>query len=164
MGALLAFVLLSALYEGWAGRRRGTQAVRVQVLFGNGEDVKRQLQLLARRHDPDAPGALAILLRESALLLLRHKADWAYGTVERRAATGEDEANATVGQWATAARAAFETQTTSQYQNGDKPISVRTPSRIPGYCAIRPATGYTSRIRSVLPFSGPKVASTWRGA
>ncbi|BDP44180.1 hypothetical protein DAETH_41490 (plasmid) [Deinococcus aetherius] len=119
VGALLAFLLLSALYEEWAGRGRGAQAVRVQVLFENGEEVKRHLQRLARRHDPDAPGALAILLRESALLLLRHKEDWAYGTVERHGAAGEDEANSLVGQWATAARATFETQTTSQYQDGD---------------------------------------------
>ncbi|GGO35917.1 DUF1517 domain-containing protein [Deinococcus humi] len=158
VGALLAFGFVCALYEEGAGQPRGAQAVRVQVLFENGENVKRQLQLLARRHDPDAPGALATLLRESALLLLRHKADWAYGTAERRAAPGENEANSLVGQWATAARAAFETQTTSQYQNGDVAGGhehVVVPARTGGlYLAVTLAVSATG-LEAAQEMGGP---------
>ncbi|MFC4456360.1 DUF1517 domain-containing protein [Deinococcus sonorensis] len=141
VGTLLAFVLFAALYEAWAGRRRNAMAVRIQVLFEHGEDVKRSLQRLARRHDPDAQDALITLLRESAQLVLHDREDWAYGTVDRQAVVGEDAANSLVGQWATTARAAFETQTTSQYQNGDASHGYRhepsTPGKVGGlYLAV----------------------------
>lgn len=119
MGLLVAYVLITSLIDWWKARRLAPSVVQVQVLFADGAEVKEQLQKLARTHDPDRPGALLTLLRESALLLLRHRADWAYGTLERRRVGDLSRAANVVGTWAARARAAFETQTTSQYQNGN---------------------------------------------
>ncbi|BDP44460.1 hypothetical protein DAETH_44290 (plasmid) [Deinococcus aetherius] len=119
MGLLVAYMVITSLIDLWKARRRSPQAVQVQLLLADGEEVKRQFQRLARRHDPDRPGALATLLRESALLLLRHKSDWTHGTLERRRVGSLPRAAQVVGTWAAHARAAFETQTTAQYQDGD---------------------------------------------
>ncbi|WP_170130994.1 DUF1517 domain-containing protein [Deinococcus yavapaiensis] len=119
MSLFVAFAVISSLVDWVKARRRSPQAVQVQVLLTDGAKVKAQLQKLAQSHDPDRPGGLLTLLRESALLLLRHKGDWAYGTLERRRAGNLSGAASVVGGWAARARAAFETQTTSQYQDGN---------------------------------------------
>lgn len=103
---------------GLATGARAAQAVKVQLLLGEGDEVKAELGRVAREGDPDTTAGLARMLNEAALVALRHPERWTYGAVER--ANGDSSSvNAQVGAWATEARAAFETQTTSNYQNRD---------------------------------------------
>lgn len=104
---------------GGLGTLNGTaQAVSVQLLLAEGDEVKRDLQRVARSGDPDTNEGLARMLQEAALVVLRHPERWAYGNVER-AQGAANSADAQVGAWATEARAAFTEQTTSNYQNRD---------------------------------------------
>ncbi|WP_034356897.1 DUF1517 domain-containing protein, partial [Deinococcus phoenicis] len=101
------------------GSASGTaQAVSVQLLLAEGDEVKRDLQRVARSGDPDTNEGLARMLQEAALVLLRHPERWVYGNVER-AQGAASSADSQVGAWATQARAAFTDQTTSNYQNRD---------------------------------------------
>ncbi|WP_034384638.1 DUF1517 domain-containing protein [Deinococcus sp. YIM 77859] len=101
------------------GSLSGTaQAVSVQLLLAEGDEVKRALQQIARSGDPDTNEGLARMLQEAALVLLRHPERWVYGNVER-AQGPASSADSQVGAWATEARAAFTEQTTSNYQNRD---------------------------------------------
>lgn len=87
MGLFVAFAVVSSLIDWVRARRRSPQAVRVQLLLTDGARVRAGLQNLAALHDPDCPGGLLTRLRESALLLLlRHRGNWGYGTLERRRA------------------------------------------------------------------------------
>ena len=101
------------------GASGGTaQAVCVQVLLTEGDEVKRALQQVAQNGDPDTNDGLARMMTEAALVLLRHPDRWTYGDVQR--AQGQaGAADSQVGSWATQARAAFTEQTTSNYQNRD---------------------------------------------
>lgn len=92
------------------------QAVSVQLLLAEGDEVKRDLQRVARSGDPDTNEGLARMLQEATLVLLRHPERWAYGNVER-AQGAASSADSQVGAWATEARAAFTQQTTSNYQD-----------------------------------------------
>lgn len=104
---------------GGMGALSGTaQAVSVQLLLAEGDEVKRSLQRVARSGDPDSNEGLARMLQEAALVLLRHPERWVYGNVER-AQGSASSADSQVGAWATEARAAFTEQTTSNYQNRD---------------------------------------------
>ncbi|WP_104990100.1 DUF1517 domain-containing protein [Deinococcus sp. NW-56] len=104
---------------GGAGSLSGTaQAVSVQLLLAEGDEVKRDLQRVARSGDPDSNEGLARMLQEAALVLLRHPERWVYGEVQR-AQGSVGAADSQVGAWATEARAAFTVQTTSNYQNRD---------------------------------------------
>ncbi|ABF45766.1 protein of unknown function DUF1517 [Deinococcus geothermalis DSM 11300] len=94
------------------------QAVSVQLLLAEGDEVKRDLQRIAQQGDPDTNEGLARMLQEAALVLLRHPERWVYGNVER-AQGAASSADSQVGAWATEARAAFTEQTTSNYQNRD---------------------------------------------
>ncbi|PYE55407.1 DUF1517 domain-containing protein [Deinococcus yavapaiensis] len=111
-------VVFGALSEAREERRRDSKAVRVQLLLSNGADVKRALRDLAASHDPDAPGALAKLLHETASLLLSRRATFEYGASSVESGKSTSDADGLVGRWAIEARAAFETQTTSSYQDG----------------------------------------------
>ncbi|WP_293913349.1 DUF1517 domain-containing protein [Deinococcus sp.] len=94
------------------------QAVMVQVIMLEGDEVKSALQQVAERGDPDTDAGLARMLQEAALVVLRHPERWVYGDVQR--AQGDaSRADAQLGSWATQARAAFTEQTTSNYQNRD---------------------------------------------
>ncbi|MFC3603213.1 DUF1517 domain-containing protein [Deinococcus soli (ex Cha et al. 2016)] len=94
------------------------QAVSVQLLLAEGDEVKRALQRVAQTGDPDTNEGLARMLQEAALVALRHPDRWVYGTVQR-AQGSASTADSQVGAWATEARAAFTEQTTSNYQNRD---------------------------------------------
>ncbi len=94
------------------------QAVMVQVIMTEGDDVKRALQAVAQSGDPDTDAGLTQMLQEAALVVLRHPERWVYGDVQR-AQGSASSADAQLGAWATQARAAFTEQTTSNYQNRD---------------------------------------------
>lgn len=104
---------------GALGSLSGTaQAVSVQLLLAEGDEVKKALQRVAQNGDPDTNEGLARMLQEAALVALRHPERWVYGNVER-AQGAPNSADSQVGAWATEARAAFTEQTTSNYQNKD---------------------------------------------
>jgi len=92
------------------------QAVKVQILMSEGDDVKRALQRIAQTGDPDTNEGLTRMLTEAALVALRHPDRWTYGTVET-ARAARAQADGRVAAWATEARSAFHEQTTSHYQN-----------------------------------------------
>ena len=101
------------------GASGGTaQAVSVQVILTEGDEVKKALQKVAQDGDPDTNDGLARMMTEAALVLLRHPDRWTYGDVQR-AQGSAGSADSQVGNWATQARAAFSDQTTSNYQNND---------------------------------------------
>ncbi len=101
------------------GSLSGTaQAVSVQLLLAEGDEVKKALQQVAQNGDPDTNEGLARMLQEAALVALRYPERWVYGNVER-AQGAPNAADSQVGAWATEARAAFTQQTTSNYQNKD---------------------------------------------
>ena len=103
---------------GALGGNSAARALKVQLLMGEGDDVKRALQQVASGGDPDSNEGLARMLSEAALVALRHPERWTYGEVEgARGAPAQVEAQ--VGAWAAEARAAFQVQTTSNYQNQD---------------------------------------------
>lgn len=105
--------------SGGVGSLSGTaQAVSVQLLLAQGDEVKQGLQRVAQTGDPDTNAGLARMLQEAALVALRHPERWVYGNVER-AQGAPSAADSQVGAWATAARASFTEQTTSNYQNRD---------------------------------------------
>ncbi len=106
---------LGSLVGGGGG---SAQAVSVQLLLAQGDEVKTALQRVAQNGDPDSNEGLARMLQEAALVALRHPERWVYGNVER-AQGGASSADSQVGAWATEARAAFTEQTTSNYQNRD---------------------------------------------
>ena len=90
----------------------------MQLLLAQGDEVKQGLQRVAQTGDPDTNEGLARMLQEAALVALRHPERWVYGNVER-AQGAPSAADSQVGAWATAARASFTEQTTSNYQNRD---------------------------------------------
>ena len=130
IGAVVLVVFLvirrSAAASGKGGAGSGllgsftgnAQAVMVQVIMAEGDDVKRALQAVAQSGDPDTDEGLAQMLQEAALVVLRHPERWVYGDVQR-AQGSASSADAQLGAWATQARAAFTDQTTSNYQNRD---------------------------------------------
>ncbi|GGJ71946.1 hypothetical protein GCM10008939_15470 [Deinococcus aquiradiocola] len=101
-----------------AGSGTTGQAVSVQVLLTEGDEVKRALQQVAQNGDPDSNEGLTRMMTEAALVLLRHPDRWTYADVQRAQGSAE-AADSQVGAWATQARAAFTEQTTSNYQNRD---------------------------------------------
>lgn len=104
---------------GSLGSASGTaQAVSVQLLLAEGDEVKSALQRIAQQGDPDTDAGLARMVQEAALVALRHPERWVYGNVERAQGAASAAGNQ-VGAWATEARAAFQEQTTSNYQNDD---------------------------------------------
>ncbi|WP_343755243.1 DUF1517 domain-containing protein [Deinococcus depolymerans] len=122
---VVIFVVISAMRRNLGGSGRGltglsgtAQAVSVQILMAEGEEVKRALQRVAQTGDPDTNEGLARMLQEAALVALRHPERWVYGHVQR-AQGSASTADSQVGAWATEARAAFTEQTTSNYQNND---------------------------------------------
>ena len=94
------------------------EALMVQVIMAEGDDVKRALQAVAQSGDPDTDAGLTQMLQEAALVVLRHPERWVYGDVQR-AQGSASSTDAQLGAWATQARAAFTEQTTSNYQNRD---------------------------------------------
>ncbi|MBZ9712688.1 DUF1517 domain-containing protein [Deinococcus multiflagellatus] len=122
----VVFMVVGAMRRGLGGGgARGlgavsgtAQALSVQLLLAEGDEVKRALARVAQTGDPDTNEGLTRMLQEAALVLLRHPDRWVYGHVQRAqgsAATADSQ----VGAWATQARAAFTEQTTSNYQNND---------------------------------------------
>lgn len=122
---VVIFVVISAMRRSLGGGGRGlaglsgtAQAVSVQLLLAEGDEVKRALQRVAQTGDPDTNEGLTRMMQEAALVALRHPERWVYGTVQR-AQGSASTADSQVGAWATEARAAFTEQTTSNYQNND---------------------------------------------
>ncbi|WP_052303310.1 DUF1517 domain-containing protein [Deinococcus maricopensis] len=121
---VVVIVVLVRRRAGRAGSVDAAHALLVQVLLADNDDVKRALQRVASDGDPDAPGGLASMLREAVLVLLRHEQDWVFGDV--RHLTGDrTRAEQQVSLWATQARAAFEVQTTANYQDGNEHTGLR---------------------------------------
>ena len=125
--AVVIIVVVLLMRRGMAGGAKGilggasggtAQALSVQVILTEGDEVKRALQKVAQEGDPDTNDGLARMMTEAALVLLRHPERWTYGDVQR-AQGSSDSADSQVGSWATQARAAFTEQTTSNYQNKD---------------------------------------------
>ncbi|WP_407570521.1 DUF1517 domain-containing protein [Deinococcus altitudinis] len=125
--AVVIIVVVLLMRRGMAGGAKGilggtsggtAQALSVQVILTEGDEVKKALQKVAQEGDPDTNDGLARMMTEAALVLLRHPERWTYGDVQR-AQGSSDSADSQVGNWATQARAAFTEQTTSNYQNKD---------------------------------------------
>jgi uncharacterized membrane protein len=127
IGGVVYFMRRGSLAGGGQGSGLGlfggagsstAQAVSVQVLLTEGDEVKLALQHVAQNGDPDSNEGLTRMMTEAALVLLRHPERWTYGDVQRAQGTAS-AADSQVGNWATQARAAFTEQTTSNYQNND---------------------------------------------
>ncbi|WP_425147166.1 DUF1517 domain-containing protein [Deinococcus sp.] len=120
IGGVVYFMRRGMAGRGLLGGGGGdsAQAVMVQVLMTGGDEVKAALRQVAQSGDPDSNEGLARMLTEAALVALRHPERWTYGDVQR-AQGNSQAADSQVGNWATAARAAFSEQTTSNYQNQD---------------------------------------------
>ncbi|MFW8625843.1 DUF1517 domain-containing protein [Deinococcus sp. ME38] len=122
---VVMFVVISGMRRTLGGGGRGlaglsgtAQALSVQLLLAEGDEVKRALQRVAQTGDPDTNEGLTRMMQEAALVVLRHPERWVYGNVQR-AQGAANTADSQVGAWATEARAAFTEQTTSNYQNND---------------------------------------------
>ncbi|MCD0177776.1 DUF1517 domain-containing protein, partial [Deinococcus sp. 14RED07] len=122
---VVIFVVISGMRRSLGGGGRGlaglsgtAQALSVQILMAEGDEVKRALQRVAQTGDPDTNEGLTRMMQEAALVVLRHPERWVYGNVQR-AQGAANTADSQVGAWATEARAAFTEQTTSNYQNND---------------------------------------------
>ncbi|ALW89338.1 DUF1517 domain-containing protein [Deinococcus actinosclerus] len=122
---VVIFAVVMVMRRNLGGGARGlssvsgtAQAVSVQLLLAEGDEVKRALQRVAQSGDPDTNEGLARMLQEAALVALRHPERWVYGNVQR-AQGSASTTDSQVGAWATEARAAFTEQTTSNYQNRD---------------------------------------------
>ncbi|MFC6801093.1 DUF1517 domain-containing protein [Deinococcus caeni] len=122
---VVMFVVISGMRRTLGGGGRGltglsgtAQALSVQLLLAEGDEVKRALQRVAQTGDPDTNEGLTRMMQEAALVVLRHPERWVYGNVQR-AQGAANTADSQVGAWATEARTAFTEQTTSNYQNND---------------------------------------------
>ena len=92
----------------------GAGALKVQLMLLEGEEVKAELRRIAEAGDTSTPQGLSNMLREAVLSALRHPERWVYANVEQ--ARGSDAASAQrVSSWATAARAAYKVETTSNH-------------------------------------------------
>jgi uncharacterized membrane protein len=101
----------NTLLETGAG---GAGALKVQLMLLEGEEVKAELRRIAEAGDVSTPQGLSNMLREAVLSALRHPERWVYANVEQ--ARGSDSASAQrVSSWATAARAAYKVETTSNH-------------------------------------------------
>jgi uncharacterized membrane protein len=101
----------NTLLETGAG---GAGALKVQLMLLEGEEVKAELRRIAEAGDVSSPQGLSNMLREAVLSALRHPERWVYANVEQ--ARGSDSASAQrVSSWATAARAAYKVETTSNH-------------------------------------------------
>ncbi|WP_414656659.1 DUF1517 domain-containing protein [Deinococcus sp. VB343] len=125
---VVVFMVVGGMRRSLGGGARGlgslgsvsgtAQALSVQLLLAEGDEVKSEMRRIAREGDPDTNAGLARMVQEAALVALRHPERWVYGNVERAQGAASSAANQ-VGAWATEARAAFQEQTTSNYQNQD---------------------------------------------
>jgi uncharacterized membrane protein len=88
----------------------GSGALRVQLMLLQAEDVKHELHQIASNGDTTTPAGLCNMVRESVLSLMRHPERWVYATVEQ-AHGSESVSGQRVSSWATAARAAYQTET-----------------------------------------------------
>ena len=101
----------NTLLEAGAG---GAAALKVQLMLLEGEEVKAELRRIAEAGDTSTPQGLSNMLREAVLSALRHPERWVYANVEQ--ARGSDAVSAQrVSSWATAARAAYKVETTSNH-------------------------------------------------
>jgi uncharacterized membrane protein len=101
----------NTLLETGAG---GAGALKVQLMLLEGEEVKAELRRIAEAGDTSTPQGLSNMLRESVLSAMRHPERWVYANVEQ--ARGSDSVSAQrVSSWATAARAAYKVETTSNH-------------------------------------------------
>lgn len=135
---IVIFLVVRSMRRSFAGGTEGlsmlgnasgiAQAVSVQFLMAEGDEVKAALREVARTGDPDTNAGLARMLQEAALVALRHPERWVYGNVERAQGSAHS-VDSQVGAWATQARAAFTTQTTSNYQNKDPHSGFRQDKR-----------------------------------
>ena len=101
----------NTLLETGAG---GAGALKVQLMLLEGEEVKAELRRIAEAGETSTPQGLSNMLREAVLSALRHPERWVYANVEQ--ARGSDSASAQrVSSWATAARAAYKIETTSNH-------------------------------------------------
>ncbi|GEM47352.1 DUF1517 domain-containing protein [Deinococcus cellulosilyticus] len=119
---VIAMVIMSAMQKmrkgGAAGVAGGygpqAQALKVQILLAEGDEVKRAMQHIAQTGDTSSAQGLARMLNEAALNVLRHPDRWMYAYID--AATGHQaQMDGQVGAWAAEARSDFTEQTTSNY-------------------------------------------------
>lgn len=96
--------------RGLVGGVDAAAALRVQLMLLEGEEVKRELHQIASYGDPTTPHGLSSMVHESILCLMRHPERWVYATVEQ-ARGSESASHQRVSGWATAARAAYQTET-----------------------------------------------------
>jgi uncharacterized membrane protein len=96
------------------GAAGATGALKVQLMLLEGEEVKAELRRITETGDTSTPQGLSNMLREAVLSALRHPERWVYANVEQ--ARGSDSASSQrVSSWATAARAAYQVETTSNH-------------------------------------------------
>lgn len=111
----------------------GADALRVQLMLLQGEEVKHELHEIASRGDPGTPRGLSSMVRESVLCLMRHPERWVYATVEEARAS-ESASSQRVSSWATAARAAYRTET---LRNEGQPRALEYQATKGGtYCVV----------------------------
>ena len=121
---IIAMVIISAMQKmrkggatgvgGVAGYGPQAQAVKVQILLAEGDEVKRAMQHIAQSGDTSSAQGLARMLNEAAINVLRHPDRWMYAYID--SATGnQGQMDGQVGAWAAEARSDFTEQTTSNY-------------------------------------------------
>jgi uncharacterized membrane protein len=104
----------NTLLEAGAAGAGGAAALKVQLMLLEGEEVKAELRRIAEAGETGTPQGLSNMLREAVLSALRHPERWVYANVEQ-ARGNESVSSQRVSSWATAARAAYKVETTSNH-------------------------------------------------
>ncbi|MFN8510378.1 MAG: DUF1517 domain-containing protein [Deinococcaceae bacterium] len=113
--ALVIGVIANALSKKPSGSGKTARALQVQLMFTDGEDVKRALGRIAETGNSDSNDGLTRMLAEAALTLLRYPDRWFYGGIAEASGT-VSEMDQQVGRWATEARSQFTDETTRNHQ------------------------------------------------
>jgi uncharacterized membrane protein len=121
------------LDSGTAGGAGGAAALKVQLMLLEGEEVKTELRRIAEAGETSTPQGLSNMLREAVLSALRHPERWVYANVEQ-ARGNESVSSQRVSSWATAARAAYKVETTSNH--GKVQHTDYTASKGGMYCVL----------------------------
>ncbi|GGJ22484.1 DUF1517 domain-containing protein [Deinococcus roseus] len=118
---IVAFIIMSAMQKrgkggaaGVAGYGGQAQAVKVQILLAEGDEVKAAMQRIAQTGDASSNQGLASMLNEAALNVLRHPDRWMYAYLDTGSGN-EGQMDGKVRAWAAEARSDFTEQTTSNY-------------------------------------------------
>lgn len=115
--ALLILLVIGYLLWRRAQRASGmnkAQMISVQLLIVDAEGLKGDLQAMAAAGDPDSPAGLTEILGRAAMIALRAQNRWRYEHIELDTGTAQTM-DIACGDVATAARSAFDIQTTANY-------------------------------------------------